>query len=618
MLIIGSHFASLKRAHFSGLVLVAGLAVFPTLLPAQGLRIDGDGEAISYSQDPVAQEVALASFILHDVEFIVRTWKAPDSDRAELLNWIETTEARLDKLELIAGEPGVDGRVVTSVRLCKDMVEEYSELARELGLVSLIGETTRHDPDAAWDGGGGRFAEGAINGAQLGGSLGAAFGPGGALIGGTVMAIAGAGYEGHSMWDESRSTSFLNATNASLTNAHAANRVEEARRKFNLKMESLKELSSYLSKAYPVRFPSFEASEDLSTYVSRNKWNPFGNLMEATRASHHDRLLAARLFAEAAARVPSGTKYDHTIMSPYYRIPYLLVAGHLAEFEHRTGASEGAARQALLYYGEALRHARGDLYAIPFPYLVSMGRSAVAAGEPDLGRRVLEHASSSLPSDLDARASQAYDLACLASLLGDFRASYSLLAESYRARPRRDPYALQDPDLSDLRAAHPSTVRLLAYHPLVGGVWTMTSDSSYTYQFYPDGGLFQMRGGKQVYGNWRYTDEDSVELFGRATEPDSKFTFSASGDQMSLYANGTSYHFVRDAGELLSQNAGSISRSGRKLWNDGTWSPVSGGSVVRGRYSVTRTLQRREFWYSHEDPMLGRINHYLREGGASE
>ena len=171
-----------------------------------------------------------------------------------------------------------------------------------------------------------------------------------------------------------------------------------------------------------------------------------------------------------------------------------------------------------------------------------------------------------------------------------------------------------DPEIAPLVSRRKDEVQKLVEHPLVGGKWVASAGSPGAYMFFPDGSLWQERGGRQHRGRWVATG-DELRLLNRSENlPDSMCSFEFAGDSLSqliLSSNGTQYAFRRDERSLVK----GCNLANRKLEESGAWQWTNGQPSYFNRVSAIRLLDqpKRQFWFSNEHPLFGKVDQLINE-----
>lgn len=559
----------------------------------------------------------LTALILQDLEFVLLTWKSPGPHPKEMEAWLSGTKTRLENLKTIAAKSRLDPNVIPAIDLVDDILNKYDQLCTNLKIVEWVDDADRTagDPSAVSIAAQtiGAGLEGASTGLELGNEVG---GPKGAAVGAATMGVLGAfgealGQHGRKL-DQASRYSALDKKKAD----HVQDQIETAKRYFAERVANLRQRVGAIDAGRTV-LPSFELHGDIDRYRRQDDRAPFPHVLRAYSLVRSNRKAAASEFATAAAKLSAS--FD--TYSYGYRGPFLMMSGHLMEFEARHGSPASrvqSAQAAVAYYRAALRELT-TIENVPYPYLISYARALAMAGQTgpanELADRIYRRAS----GDRISRAAQTYDLASVHALSGNEAKAFERLSESYRSFPRRDPYAVRDPLLRSLAASEAGREQLkrLSDHPLVGGTWTSTESSFAKYQFYPDGSLWQQRTmTQQLKGRWFTLDGRTLRLHGRGNGvPDVTVAYKVESDRLRIAHDGRDFHFTRTGGNVLTEYQAGVSSSGRQLSNDGTWRWANGNPATSGRFSTSRTLTgpKRMFWYSWEDPLAGRLSELRTE-----
>jgi tetratricopeptide (TPR) repeat protein len=559
----------------------------------------------------------LTAIILHDLEFTLLTWKAPTEHAQEMDLWFDTTRNRLNGLRLIAADADLNGNVVNAIDAVDRLLESYDDLQRTLRIADWVDDTVRIEGEATAFTVGSQLIGATLEGASLGWEVGwesSSGNPKAATIGGAVsglltMSGQALGQIGRKIELTSK-YSRLDAAKASFAQAE----IQRTKDRFDRGLDDIREFAKAADGRYS---PSFALLEPSDAYSPTFPDSPFPHVLRAIGLVQQDRKRAAAEYARGAEKFPIG----HPHYSTYYRGPFLLFAGHLLEVESRLGASQegraSAARAAVRYYSQAESEISPE--SVPYSYRISYARALAFTNRVTEASKIAQQLEAELPGSGVYRAARAYDLGCLLALLGRADEALSLLAESYKVFPRRDPSALRDPLLHSLWSSPSRRGRLqrLADHPLVGGSWMSTTDGVSRYYFYPDGSLWQRRTRSETMtGRWSTTDDHTLVLSARTGGvSDARVSYKISGEHLTLLHNGTEYRYLRKDGDLLSGYSNE-SALGRTLTNDGSWTREVNGREITGRFSTSRTLSRpaRIFWYSWEDPIAGPLFEVLQEG----
>lgn len=553
----------------------------------------------------------LTVLVLQDLEFILLTWKSPGPHAREMEDWLATTKTRLENLKIIAAKARLDQNVTNAIEVVDDLLGEYRALCRTLRIINFVveGDRTEGNPSVV-------TISAQVIGAGVmlvdtGIELGKPAGPQGAAVGAATLASIGAvgellGHYGKKL-DRASKYAALEENKATFVTQE----INQSKRYFTERVANLKRYVETIDPDVDTRLASFELHGDIDRYHRSDPTSPFPHVMRAYTLVSGNRKAAAGEFAKAASKLPASSE----IYSYNYRGPYLLLAGHLMEFDARHGApafNAQSARASVSYYQSALRELK-TIDNVPYPYLISYARALALSGKADQARQVADRVYPRIPADPKVRAARTYDLACVYALSRSTTTAFQRLAESYGMFPRRDPSAIQDPLLRGLALSPAGRQRLenIVDHPLVGGMWRSADNKVSIYQFYPDGSLWQRRTlAENLTGFWSASDSRTLRLHDRSNNvQDVTVSYEIRSNQLTILHDGRRFRFTRTDRDLLAgyQNT---SESGRRLSSNGTWGWGSGSSVIGGRYSTSRTLAQpeRKFWYSWEDPLIGRLS----------
>ncbi len=548
----------------------------------------------------------LSKFILQDIEFKLLTWMPPGSDLQAIFDWIRATESSLVKLKLMARDGELDMRVGDAVDTVGKMIGEYN---RFLSTMRLIDYT---DKALAVSSGGGLVADAA--GAKRNFSAGYDVGLAAARF------IATSSQEAMKALATSGASLVFTVADsvAAAQKREALEKLSQSQREAEVRLVSSR-LEGYIGDLAEITssLQSRNASVKLPRFDQRGRgkpqelWDsPFAHMAMAYRMLSADRVAAARKFTDTALQVPASV--TEVPSAAAYVASFHLIAGHVLEFESRTQAQRSLCNQALACFDSAqsLLKTSGGV-KIAYPFQIAKARALAGAGRSD---QALEAARAlqSLPTDGSsiAQASRAYDLAALLALVGASKDAVEQLRMSYQALPRRDPQALKDPLLAPLLRSHSDQVRDIVHAPLVGN-WDSPHNS---FIFYADGTFRQKRLGLSYKGRWAAKGQ-VLELSGRDGLPDVSARYEVRGDKLILETDQTFMFARKDDEGLLRGKSGGDTYSGRRLTADGGWQWKDGRAAAFARFTTSMTASglARSFWYSYEDPVIGRISQVLEQ-----
>jgi hypothetical protein len=583
-----------------------GLAESPANLPAS--------RPLSAMSD--SDKARFAAFMMRDFDFITTAAPMPDEPASDIKRWIQATRSRVYTLRRYIADQGLHQRVLLSADTVDHYLDRYYDLLSLLSVVDFVVEVRQADGDGSWKSEAAYALEKAgdfvsNNATDM---LKVVANPKAILIQATLATGCLATSRGLAHLDkEEVRRSLMGKVNA-LKAAQVDRLVNEFFEERNTAIAELKENAS----AFAVSPPGGPAN-DIGAHPSSapESADNFQLVLAAYAKYSEEPVAAADLLVRAANAVPDFGAETRQFLNRHYRGPYLLMASHLLSFAGRGKDSESALLngRAIAIYELALPFFDGQRASIPYPYSLAYTRSLVRTGSTQSVRQIQMLAGDATAQVEDQRlqASRLYDCACLYGQLGgEYDAlALEMLAMSYRAKPRRDPYALRDPELISLVLRRKAEVINLADHPLIGGQWENPNDSN-IYMFYPDGSLWQRRSGERLAGKWNVVG-DQLHLTGRPGLADSSCTFQVSSDlgQLQLQHQGIVFDFERDTRSLTA----GYPLHDRRLAEDGSWVWSNGTAAFASRLSTIRTpdQQKREFWFCQEHPLRGRLDQIVVE-----
>ena len=567
-----------------------------------------------YNQVEVSSKVnvELTEFVMQDIEFMVLSWKTPSADQNELNNWLAATESRLKTLRVIALESKLDPFVVESIDEVAGIVTTYTNYLNTLrsykysdAVVIVEGDRTPASIAVR--------TVGTMTSTWL-----SAGGPAGHIPAITMGVAAGVGevfMVGGASLERASKLSKL----ADIHKTESAKLIRDTEVVFSRRVRYLKNFATKLAERHPeIKVPSFERAVGIEKINLGHTNSPFPYVEKAYQLVNTDRIGAARAFAKAAKMVPLSVG----VYAQDYTAPYQLLAGHLLEFESRIRGESKLAEEAVLQFKAAIWTLGGDLSSVSYPYLIAYARALAASGQNTNALEVARYISSKIPSGSLIKAACSYDLATVYSLLGDQSAALRYLRDSYRAKPRRDPQALKDPLLASLISKYPSAVERVVHNPLVGA-WRLLGSGEY--HFYVDESFMQKRHLVRAFGvssklgffnrttgKWTVVGDSTLRLFDRKDDLDFEFKLSVNGNVLTLTTkDNVTEKWKRDGPSgLLDQESGATSLSGRKLYPNGGWVWSDGSKPTFARFTTSRTHSEPNnlYWYTYEDPLVGRVD----------
>lgn len=549
--------------------------------------------------------IELTDFILRDIEFKLLTWMPPSTEARAFDDWIKSMESSLHRLMLVSREGGLDQQVDYLIQRVGMIVDVYRQLLRGLEIVDIVHDTVAFSTQ-------GSFSK-AVSDMKKGYQAGYDFGMStarflAAASTETFKAVATNGFSIAFTIAESLMAAQRQATRANMRQAQKQRLLEGAKGQLHREVGYLVDTGMSLQSRIPsLRVPQFRRLYENSEYRLRSQDTPFAHAADAYRLLATDRIGAARKFGETANQMPAGVMASPTAAA--YVASFHLVAGHVLEFESRVRGDPKLCVEALRYFDQADALLRG-MYAnespVAYPYQIARARAFAVTGQSDRCIALVRRMQETLEKeDAQAVAERSYDLAGVYSLMGRHDQAMEQLRRSYLAVPRRDPQALNDPVLKDLVSRHLRPAREIVDSPLVGS-WASSSGSRYI--FYPDGSFWQRRPSGEYSGKWAIRNGQVLELSLRVGVPDASPRFEVNGDTLTLYAEGT-FTYSRVTGGLLNGKT-ARQESDRRVMADGRWAWIDGRPASFARFTTSSSVGRsvRGFWYSYEDPTIGRIS----------